>query len=203
MRGLLRHWTKSSIIPSSKGESVWRNKRPKKRTVSFEVDRLPTWSTITSGSLEPMILSKTTPTCSLLFFEMMIFRNSILSGTEFYLELYDLESHQLQCLHWCFLLTSLSALRHQLILLWDLWCFWTSLTGRPVLSEIWETLPKTETIRSVIPVQTNHPISILCPERWFQILLNFEKQQFVSCTSNLLEQTYDFQRCTMFRQKWI
>ena len=29
-RGLLRHWTKSSIIPSSKGESVWRNKRPEK-----------------------------------------------------------------------------------------------------------------------------------------------------------------------------
>ena len=34
-------------------------------------------------SLESMILSKTMPTCSLLFFEMMIFRNSILSGTEF------------------------------------------------------------------------------------------------------------------------
>ena len=65
MRGLLRHWIKSSRIPSSKGESVWRNKRPRKRTVSFEVDRLPTWSTINSGSLEPMILSKTTPTCSL------------------------------------------------------------------------------------------------------------------------------------------
>ena len=32
----------ASIIPSSKGESVWRNKRPRKRTVSFEVDRLPT-----------------------------------------------------------------------------------------------------------------------------------------------------------------
>ena len=33
---------KTSIIPISKGKSVWRNKRPKKRTVSFEVDRLPT-----------------------------------------------------------------------------------------------------------------------------------------------------------------
>ena len=33
---------KSSIIPISKGRSVWRNKRPRKRTVSFEVDRLPT-----------------------------------------------------------------------------------------------------------------------------------------------------------------
>ena len=38
--------------------------------------------TINSGSLEPMILSKITPTCSLLCFEMTIFRNSILSGTE-------------------------------------------------------------------------------------------------------------------------
>ena len=34
-------------------------------------------------ALGPMILSKTSPTYSLLFFEMMIFRNSILSGTEF------------------------------------------------------------------------------------------------------------------------
>ena len=36
------------------------------------------------GHWNPMILSKTIPTCSLLFFEMMIFRNSILSGTKFY-----------------------------------------------------------------------------------------------------------------------
>ena len=84
MRGLLQHWTESSIILTSKEESVWRKWMLKKRTVSFAVDRLPTWSTITSGSLEPMILSKTLPTCSLLFFEMTIFRNSILSGTEFY-----------------------------------------------------------------------------------------------------------------------
>ena len=33
---------KSSIIPSSEGKSVWRNKRPRRRTVSFEVNRLPT-----------------------------------------------------------------------------------------------------------------------------------------------------------------
>ena len=31
MRGLLQHWTKSSIIPSSKGESVWRNKKGPER----------------------------------------------------------------------------------------------------------------------------------------------------------------------------
>ena len=34
--------------------------------------------------LDAMILSKTTPTCSLSVFEMTIFRNSILSGTEYY-----------------------------------------------------------------------------------------------------------------------
>ena len=38
----------------------------------------------TFGSLGAMILSKTIPTYSLLFYEMMIFRNSILSGTEFF-----------------------------------------------------------------------------------------------------------------------
>ena len=37
-------------------------------------------------------------------------------------------------------------------------------------------------------------ISIQNPKRWFRTLLNCEKQQFVSCTSNLLEQMYDFQK---------
>ena len=40
--------------------------------------------TNTSGSLEPMILSRTMPTCSRSVFEMTIFRNSIQSVTEFY-----------------------------------------------------------------------------------------------------------------------
>ena len=84
MRGLLQHWTKSSIILPSKEESVWRNKRPRKRTVSFVAGRLLTWSTNTPGSLQPMILSRIKPTYSLLVFEMMIFRNSTQSGTEFY-----------------------------------------------------------------------------------------------------------------------
>ena len=65
MRGLLQRWTKSSIIIISKEESVWRNKRPRSRIVSFEVDRLLAWSTNNSGSLESMILSKTMPTYSL------------------------------------------------------------------------------------------------------------------------------------------
>ena len=49
----------------------------------------------------------------------------------------------------------------------------------------------------IVPEQATHPISVQCPERWFQNLLNCEKQQFVSCTSNLLEQMYDFQKCSV------
>ena len=44
-------------------------------------------------------------------------------------------------------------------------------------------------------------VSIQRPKRWFRILLNCVKRQFVSCTSNLLEQVYDFQKGTMFHQK--
>ena len=43
-----------------------------------------TSATSTSGSQEPMILSRIMPTELQLFFEMMIFRNSIQNGTEFY-----------------------------------------------------------------------------------------------------------------------
>ena len=45
-------------------------------------------------------------------------------------------------------------------------------------------------------------ISIQRPKRRFRILLNCEKQQFVSYTSNLLEQMYDFQKRIMFHKKW-
>ena len=40
MQGLLQRWTKSSIILISQEESVWRNKRPRSRIVSFVADRL-------------------------------------------------------------------------------------------------------------------------------------------------------------------
>ena len=52
MRGLLQYWTESSIIHDPRERSVWRNKKPKKRTV-FAEDRSLTWSTSTSRSLEP------------------------------------------------------------------------------------------------------------------------------------------------------
>ena len=41
----------------------------------------------TSGSQEPTILSRIMPTCSLSFYEMTVFRNSIQSGTEFLLSM--------------------------------------------------------------------------------------------------------------------
>ena len=41
MRGLLQHWAESSIILTSKEESVWRNKRPRSRILSRKKDFLP------------------------------------------------------------------------------------------------------------------------------------------------------------------
>ena len=86
MRGLLQHWTKSGIIPISKEESVWRNKRPRSTNRFFRGRHKLTWSTITSGSLVPNRFCRKLhrPIYSLSFYEMTIFRNSILSGTEFY-----------------------------------------------------------------------------------------------------------------------
>ena len=74
---IVRHWTESSSIPNLKERSVWRNKKPKKRTVSFVENGPLTWSANTSGSLEPTILSRIMPTYLHMFFEMMILRNSI------------------------------------------------------------------------------------------------------------------------------
>ena len=76
-RRSLQHWTEPSIVPNSREVSVWRNKKHPERTVSFVEDRSLTWSTSTSGSLEPMIPSRIMPIYLQLFFEMMIFRNSI------------------------------------------------------------------------------------------------------------------------------
>ena len=60
--------------------------KPRKSIVSFVAGRLLTWSTSTSGSQEPTILSRTMPTYSLLVFEMTIFRNSIRHETESYFQ---------------------------------------------------------------------------------------------------------------------
>ena len=50
-----------SFLIQKKNQSE-RTKRPRKRTVSFAEDRLLSWSTSTSGSQEPMILSRILPT---------------------------------------------------------------------------------------------------------------------------------------------
>ena len=55
----------------------------------------------------------------------------------------------------------------------------------------------------IVPEQATQTISVQCPTRWFQILLNCEKRQSVSYTSNLLEQMCGYRRYIMFLQKWI
>ena len=80
--------TKSFIIPSSKGRSVWRNKRPQKEDRFLrgrQIAYLIYEQFRVTGTDE--FCRKTTPTCSLLFFEMTIFRNSIQSGTEILLSM--------------------------------------------------------------------------------------------------------------------
>ena len=67
----------------------------KKKTASSEEDRLLSWSANTSGSLGPTILSRIMQTCLLLFFEMMIFRNSIRNGTKIYHQWR--KSHLMKC----------------------------------------------------------------------------------------------------------
>ena len=71
------HYTRFKRKVSLEGQSG-------ERTVSFVEDRSLTWSTSTSGSLEPTILSRIMPTYLLLVFEMTIFRNSIRNLTKFY-----------------------------------------------------------------------------------------------------------------------
>ena len=63
-----------------------------------------------------------------------------------------------------------------------------------VLSWFWLVFPRTKTIRSHKSRAGTPLISILRPRRWFRILLNCAKLKFVSYTSNLLEQMYDFQK---------
>ena len=70
-------------VSLQKEEWIWRKERPRSRT-AFAAGRLLTQYTNTSGSLEPTILSKTTPTYSLSVFELTIFKKSIQSGTEFH-----------------------------------------------------------------------------------------------------------------------
>ena len=53
----------------------------------------------------------------------------------------------------------------------------------------------------IIPEQATHLSQSIVQRDDLRFPLNCEKQQFVSCTSNLLEQKYDFPKRTMFLQK--
>ena len=64
--------------------SLEEMKKLEKKAASSEEDISLIWSTSISGSLEPMIVSRIMLIYLQLFFEMMIFRNSIRNGTEFY-----------------------------------------------------------------------------------------------------------------------
>ena len=75
-------------------------------------------------------------------------------------------------------------------------------SGLPVLDysdtcfreELWRSDP-------INQARVYRPTLILRPRKWFLILLNCAKLKFVSYTSNLSEQMYDFQKCTMFHPK--
>ena len=64
---------------------------------------------------------------------------------------------------------------------------------------LWYVFPwKLRRSNPINQVRVYHPNSVLCPEKWFLILLNCSKLKFVSHTSNWLEQMYDFQKHIMF-----
>ena len=77
------------------------------------------------------------------------------------------------------------------------------ITGRPGLSVVWVVFPKTETIRSH-KSRAGSP-SNLNPASKEMISDSVElcETEVCSYTSNLFEQMYDFQKRTMFLQKWI
>ena len=74
------------------------------------------------------------------------------------------------------------------------------ITGRPGLSVVWCMFPKTETIRSHSS-RASKPSNLSPVSN--EMISDSVELQFVSYTSNLFEQMYDFPKCTMFFQKWI
>ncbi len=78
------------------------------------------------------------------------------------------------------------------IFLWDLWCLWSSQVS-PIDLKHEKHFKEQKQSAPTTREQEARLISIQRPKRWFPILLNCVKLKFVSCTSNLLEQMYDFQ----------
>ena len=107
-----------------------------------------------------------------------------------------------------------STLSKTLITPWDCFRFWsvwrverTSMSVHKRVSPFFTTLIRIskncDDQEPITQVRRYHPTSILHPKKRFLILLNCAKLKFVSYTSNWLEQMYDFQKHTMFFQKWI
>ena len=71
------------IIKNTCFNKVSLGKQKDQEKDRFLKGRSLSWSTCTSGSLEPMVLSRIMPTYLQLVFEMMIFRNSIRNETKF------------------------------------------------------------------------------------------------------------------------
>ena len=69
-----------------------------------------------------------------------------------------------------------------------------SLTSRPVHCDSNSCSQELQRSDPINQERDNRLTSILHPKRWFPILLNCAKLKFVSYTSNLLEQMYDFQK---------
>ena len=84
MRGLPQHWTKSSIILLLKRRISLEEQRAQKEDRFLRGRQIAYLIYEYFGSLEPRFCRKTMPTYLQLFFEVMKFRNSIRSGTEFY-----------------------------------------------------------------------------------------------------------------------
>ena len=86
-RGLLLLCITSSRTPTSRIRSVWRNRKPKKRTGVYEEDRSRSSSTTAFGLLVLMIQFSIALIYFLSLFVTIMFRNLIQEGTKFLLSM--------------------------------------------------------------------------------------------------------------------
>ena len=105
------------------------------------------------------------------------------------------------CEDWTFEGTQ-SILFSTLIFPWDFWLL-SMITGRPVLSEVWVTLPKTETIKSHNSRARSPSNPNPASKEMVSDSVELWETDVCFLHIQLLEQMYDFQKCTMFLQKWI
>ena len=95
---------------------------------------------------------------------------------------------------------------HHMIFPWDFWFLLTS-TGRPVLSEIWDTLPKTETIRSH---NSNYGLRVSFEYIFLVIRSNFSyrsPRSFIKSPWSIVRRSFSFpllrRPSTVLIQFWV